>query len=363
LIERSRLPYITLTLILANLIASFAVAFDPELVMDLGFNSKSPGFVTAFTGLFLHQNLLHLLGNMVFLAAVGAAVELATGSVRFLIVYFVSGLLGVAAHFILTMSSREPQVLIGASGCISGCAAYYSVRYTGLKVPIAPHKALTVAVVTGIWLALQMVGAFVHIGESAPVSYWAHLGGFLGGLLLSAIFRAPDLGQRKLGHAVLDQMNERGPAAIAMACRQHLEAHPKDQRGWRDLIEAERQQGHRDKEAEAILKLIELLPEMEQVDLLFRLAEIGQTSQLPSVRRTLLADRYQTSAVDLSRVLLGSVIDGPEGDPQIPDAMLALAALEWAHNDATAQEILKRLQEKYPLHPSIDLARHRGWIP
>ena len=83
MIEKSRLPIITLILIIANLFASFAVAFDPELVMDFGFNPRRPSFLTIFSGLFLHQNLLHLLGNMVFLAAVGAAVELATGSLQF----------------------------------------------------------------------------------------------------------------------------------------------------------------------------------------------------------------------------------------------------------------------------------------
>jgi membrane associated rhomboid family serine protease len=177
LIERSRLPIVTLILIVANLAASFVVAFDPDLVIDFGFNSKSPSFLTVFTSLFLHQNLLHLLGNMVFLAAVGAAVELATGSARFMIVYLVSGLVGVCTHFLLTMSQAEPSIAIGASGSVAGCAAYYSVRYTRLKVPVAPKKGISVAMVTGVWLVLQLIGAFVHIGNPTAVSFWPTLVG------------------------------------------------------------------------------------------------------------------------------------------------------------------------------------------
>jgi membrane associated rhomboid family serine protease len=370
LIEKSRLPIVTLILIVANMVAAFAVAstVEPgastsELVMDFGFNSKNPSLLTAFTSLFLHQNLFHLLGNMVFLAAVGASVELATGSGRFLIVYLVSGFVGVVVHFVFTAPLRDPSILVGASGAVAGCAGYYSVRYVRLKVPVAPRKGISVAVITAIWLALQLVGAFVHIGSaSASVAFWAHIGGFLSGLILCAIFRAPDLGQRKLGHEVLDQMNERGPAAMALAAKQHLKEHPGDVKALRDLVEAEKQLGHPDAEVATLFKLLELLPETEQGDPLHRLAELEKLQTLPSVRRTLLADRFSESDKTLARKLLKSVVDGPDSDPQIPDAMLALASLEFSEDPDLAKEILRRLEAKFPLHPTVNLARHRGWI-
>jgi membrane associated rhomboid family serine protease len=362
LIEKSRVPIVTLLLIVANLFAAFAVAFNSDLVIDFGFNSKSPSYLTVFTSLFLHQNLFHLLGNMVFLAAVGAAVELATGSGRFLAVYLFSGLLGVLAHFLFTMNLREPSIVIGASGSVAGCAAYYSVRYTRMKVPVAPRRGISVAVVTGVWLVLQLIGAFVHIGEQGSVSFWSHIGGFLGGLLLSAIFRVPDLGQRKLGHAVLDQMNERGPAAVAVAARQHLKEHPRDVRALRDLAEAEKQLAHPIAEVEVLHKLLEILPESEQGEPIQRLGELEKLVTLPSLRRTLLADRFRDTDPGTARLLLESVVSGPESDLQIPDAMLALAALERESAPERAAEILKRLQTKYPLHPTVDLARQRGWL-
>lgn len=362
MIVKSRLPIVTLLLIIANLFAAFAVAFNSELVMDLGFNPKNPSFLTIFTSLFLHQNLFHLLGNMVFLAAVGAAVELATGSTRFLTVYFVSGLFGVLAHFSFNVATAEPSTLIGASGAIAGCAGYYSVRYLRLKVPVAPHRGVSVAVVTAIWLVLNFVGVFVSIGESSRVSFSAHIGGFLGGLLLSAVFRAPDLGQRKLGHDVLDQMNERGPAAVAVAARQHLKGHPGDIRAMRDLAEAEKQLGHPIAEVETILKLLEVLPESEQIEPLRRLGEMEKLAMLPSLRRTLLADRYREPDPETCRMLLTSVVEGPYSDPQIPDAMLALASLDFERAPDQAQAMLARLVATYPLHPTVNLARQRGWI-
>ncbi len=299
---------------------------------------------------------------MVFLAAVGAAVELATGSGRFLAVYCVSGLFGVLAHFIFSLALKDSTTLIGASGAIAGCAAYYSVRYVRLKVPVAPKKGLSVAIITLIWLVLQFVGAFVSIGESSAVSYWAHIGGFLSGLLLSAIFRAPDLGQRKLGHEVLDKMNERGPAAVALAARELLKEHPGDIKALRNLAEAERQLDHPIAEVETLLKLIDVLPESEQADPIHRLGEMEKLGAIPSLRRTLLADRIREANPETARMLLDSVVDGPDSDPQVPDAMLALASLERDHAPERATEILNKLQSKFPLHPTVNLARQRGWI-
>lgn len=362
MIDRSRIPVVTLSLIVANLFASFAVAFNGDLVLDWGFNPRDPGLLTLPTSLFLHQNLLHLLGNMVFLAAVGAAVELATGSVRFLLVYLVSGFLGVLAHFLFTAGQREPAILIGASGSIAGCAAYYSVRYIGLKVPVAPRRGLSVAVVTVVWLILQFVGAFVNIGTEASVSFWAHIGGFLGGLLLSLVFRAPDLGQRKLGHEVLDRMNERGPAAVALAARQHLKEHPGDVRALRDLADAERQLSHLDAEFDALQDLLKVGSLEDQGDVLLRMSELNKLGSLQSVRRIQLADHLGAIRPEVSRVLLESILEGPASDQQIPEAMLALAALERQHEPERASQILEDLRAKFPLHATVEVARHRGWI-
>ena len=359
---KTRLPLVTLLLIAANILAAFSLLLNPELAFQLGFRPQHPSLVGAITGLFLHSNVLHLLGNMVFLAAVGAAVELATGSLRFVIVYFVSGMVGVGTHFLITRHSPSSVPLIGASGCIAGCAAYYSVRYVNLKVAVAPKLALSVAWVTAIWFILQIVGAFVRIGEAGGTAFWAHIGGFVAGALLSLVFRAPDLKQIKIGHEALDRMNARGPAAVEFAARQHLDKHPGDVKALWDLAEAQHFQDERDAEANTLLKVVELGMEPEQIEAIRRLCMIGRVTILPPLKRLQYADRCHESAPAVEKALLRSVVEGPITEPQRPDAMLSLAATEIENQPDKAQQILTELASTYPLHPAVDLARKRGWL-
>lgn len=355
---RSRLPVVTLILIGANLLAAFGLLFDPNLAMSFGFRPDHPSLRGVLTSLFLHANVFHLLGNMVFLAAVGAAVELASGSFRFAVVYFFAGVAGVAAHYLVTRRMPDPMPLIGASGCVAGCAAYYSFRYTSLRVPLAPKVALSVAAVTVIWLLLQVVGAFVRLGDSGGVSFWSHLGGFAAGILLSLVFRAPDLGQVKLGHEVLDRMNARGPAAVVVAAKRHLERHPRDVKALWELADAHGMLAERDAEAEVLLQLLDVLPEDAQPEAIRRLAQAGRVTLLTPLRRVQLADQHK----DVARALLKSVAEGPVEESQRPDAILALAALERESHPARADILLKELAADYPLHPAVELARKRGWL-
>ncbi len=359
---QSRLPLVTLLLIVANILAAFSLLLNPELAYQLGFRPQHPSLIGAVTGLFLHSNVLHLLGNMVFLAAVGAAVELATGSVRFVIVYFVSGMVGVGTHFLITRHVPDAPPLIGASGCISGCAAYYSVRYVNLKVAVAPKLALSVAWVTAIWLTLQIVGAFVRIGEPGGTAFWAHIGGFVTGAILSLIFKAPDLKQIKIGHEVLDRMNSRGPAAAEFAARRHLDKHPGDVKALWNLADAQHSQDERDSEAGTLVRIIESGVETDQIEAIRRLCLVGRVTALSPLRRLQFAGRCHETAPAIEKALLKSVVEGPQSEAQRPDAMLSLAALEIEDQPSRAQEILNELATTYPLHPAVDLARKRGWL-
>jgi membrane associated rhomboid family serine protease len=360
---KRRVPVVTLILIAANILAAFALVASPDLAMELGFRTNQPRFSAAITGLFLHENIFHLLGNMVFLAAVGAAVELATGSFRFAVVYLLSGLTGVAVHYFATRHTPNPAPLIGASGCIAGCVAYYTVRYTRLRVPLAPRVAISVAAVAGIWLMLQIVGAFIHPGgASGGTSYWSHLGGFLAGILLSLVFRAPDLGQIKLSHEVLARMNERGPSAVEIAARRHLAEHPDDVKVMWDLADAQHQLGEGDAEAETLLRLVDLAAEDGQAEALKRLCQIGRVTRLAPVRRLQFSDRVSNAAPAVSRALLVSIVDGPADEARRPDAILALAALERDASPERSNALIAELAEHYPLHPVCDVAKQRGWL-
>lgn len=357
-----RFPTVTLILIVANLFAAFAVRVNPDLESQFGFRPDHPAIQTVFTSLFLHANLVHLLGNMIFLAAVGAAVELAAGSFRFASVYFASGVMGVLFQYLVTKNSFEPAPVLGASGCIAGCAAYYSVRYFGLRVPVAPKLSMNVASITAIWAVLQIVGGFVRIGESTGVAYWSHLGGAAGGILISLLFRAPDLGQVRLGHEVLDLMNNRSPVAAAAAARKHLEKHPGDSKALRQLARACAQMDDAPGEAKTILELLEVEPEAEHPALLARLIEIGQARILTSHRRTVLAEKFKEMNPAVARALLRTVLQESPGDSQRPEALLALVGLEREREPLRAQALLDELLRSYPLHPCVDLARKRGWV-
>ena len=359
---RRRFPAVTILLLAANLCAAFGLLLYPDLAYQFGFRPDMPRVQTAFTSLFLHANVFHLLGNLVFLAAVGAAVEMATGSIRFASVYFLSGLAGVALHYLVLRHAPDPVPYIGASGCIAGCAAYYSVRYTGLRVPVAPNFSVSVAGVTCVWVFLQVVGAMVKIGESSGVSFWAHLGGFAAGIVISLVFRAPDLGQIRLGHEVLDKMNNRGPVAAAAAARNHLEKHPGDPKALRQLARSCAQTDDKEGEANAILELMGVSPEQEQPALLGRLVEIGQAHRLTTHKRTALAEKYKEGNPSVARALLRSVLKEPENDSQRPEALLALIGLEREREPEGADALLNELLRTYPLHPCSDLARKRGWV-
>ncbi len=342
--------------------AAVAILFVPDLRNDYGFHPDQPTFQTVFTSLFLHANIIHLLGNMIFLAAVGAAVEMAAGSWRFACVYFISGIIGVMFQFLVTRHTANPAPVMGASGCIAGCAGYYSVRYTGLRVAIAPNLSMNVATITIIWMALQLIGGFIRIGDSGGVAFWSHVGGFLGGILISLVFRAPDLGQVRLGHEVLDRMNNRGPMAAATAAKQHLEKHPGDPKALRQLARAYSQMGEPEEEAKAIMGLLEVEPLTEHPNLLARLLEIGQAKIISSHKRTALAEKFKDMNPAVARALLTSVLQEPPGDSQRPEALLALVGLERERSPKSAQALLDELLRTYPLHPCTDLARKRGWV-
>lgn len=358
--SRSRPPIVTLLLIAANILAAFVVLVNPEWIDEYGFRSSSPSFFTPFTSLFVHANALHLMGNMVFLAAVGVAVEIATGSGRFTLVYFLSGLLGVGLYWMATRRMEDAPALVGASGAIAGCAGYYSLRYTKLRVSLAPKRSASVAFITVLWLLLQFAGALINVGQPVQASgFFAHLGGAICGLVLGVVLRAPDLGGMKLGHAVLDTLNETNPEQQIAFMRSHLQAHPDDLAMQIRLGEQLAQIGDRSAEIEHLQTLVFRLSGVAQVDAVARLADLGGLSIISAVRRRQLADGLPP---EVAHRLLTSIIQGPKSDPQRPEAMLDLASLLRSDDPESSSLVLNDLVEQYPIHSATDLAKQRGWL-
>ena len=360
--SRPRFPIASALLIAANIGAAFAVLWAPDLIDQFGFRASEPSVRTAATSLFLHLNLIHLLGNMVFLAAVGPAVEWGAGAVRFLAVYFVGGLAGALFHSLFAAGGVDDTPLIGASASVAACALYYSVRYYHLRVPILPNVGVPVAAIAATWLVLQMLGGFVTLGEANTASaYWAHIGGATVGLLLSLTFRAPQLAKLQLGHSVLEQMNRRSLGASLAATGRHLERHPGDPKALLERADALAQLGDKDKEADVLVQLLGVLPEEDRADLLDRLDMIGHLQVLDARTRATYAEKLKASRPEVSRLLLISLLNEPAEEARRPDYLLALAGLDLEARPDAAQAYLAELFERYPLHPACDLARSRGW--
>ncbi len=352
----------TVLLIGANIAAAFALVFDPELLPRFGFDPNRPSAVSAVASLFLHANTLHLLGNMVFLAAVGPSMESHGRAWQLGVTYLTGGFGGLAAHW--TMVSSEPggPLVVGASGALAACVALYSVRYMRMPVSVAPGWNVPIVYVTGLWVSLQILGSFVSIGApNGETAYWAHIGGFAIGLCLSLVFRAPHQESATAGLKVVQRMRDRSPAAALAAAENYLSAHPGDPSAIRELADAYRRLGDIDQEFQTLGELMDVLPETDQADVLIRIGECGKLDRIPSLRRTLLAERFKGQRVEVSVLLLESVVSGPDHDDQRPDAMLALAGIRRDTEPEPARRLIDELVRQYPLHPASELARSRGW--
>jgi membrane associated rhomboid family serine protease len=159
--------------------------------------------LAAFTSMFMHAGWLHILGNMLFLWVFGDNVEDAMGHVRYLVFYLIVGLAATATQIALSMDSLVPG--IGASGAIAGVMGAYLVMYPRARIAVfmplffflgAPY--IPAAALIGIWFLMQLFTGVASLGQAAGsgVAWWAHVGGFLAGVLLVNLFRA---GQRPRG--------------------------------------------------------------------------------------------------------------------------------------------------------------------
>lgn len=160
--------------------------------------------LTLVTSMFLHGDLLHLLGNMFFLLTVGPSLEDRMGRAAFLATYLVTGLAGSVAHIVMALgplSSMAEIPTIGASGAISGLMGAYLVlfpasriRFMIILILFYPTFVLPSWGAIGLWVASQVIMARDQLfgdgkDEMAMVAVFAHLGGFAAGFLLTLSLR------------------------------------------------------------------------------------------------------------------------------------------------------------------------------
>jgi membrane associated rhomboid family serine protease len=159
------------------------------------------------TSMFLHGSWMHLIGNMWFLWLFGNNIEDSMTRPRFVAFYLLSGIAAALLQVVFNPGSIIPMV--GASGAISGVMGAYLVLYPRVRVfTLVPlgffftNIALPAWVMLIYWAFLQLVGGFTSIGgeETGGVAFWAHLGGFLAGVVLVKLFARPNHVQEHRAH-------------------------------------------------------------------------------------------------------------------------------------------------------------------
>ena len=156
----------------------------------------SPIWLTLLTSMFMHGGWLHIGGNMLFLFIFGDNIEKAYGHIKYLIFYLVCGIVAGIAHVLSQPDSIIPS--LGASGAISGVMAAYLVLFPTNRVRVLLTLgviwlrpiAVPAVVMIGIWALLQFVngiGSIAVTDQTSGVAYWAHIGGFIAGALITLL--------------------------------------------------------------------------------------------------------------------------------------------------------------------------------
>jgi len=231
---RARFPFVNLTLIAINILvyiyevslgginltantASIEAFFTRWAVIpveytlgrDIGAPSPHPVFITLFTAMFMHGGLLHIAGNMLYLWVFGDNVEANMGHVKYLIFYLACGIIAGITHILFNRLSPIPSV--GASGAIAGVLAAYLVLFprANIRTLVIFFYFITTTyipalILIGIWILLQVFQGIADLGaptaQTGGVAVWAHIGGFVAGLILVFLFRGREVKVRPRGY-------------------------------------------------------------------------------------------------------------------------------------------------------------------
>jgi membrane associated rhomboid family serine protease len=210
-----RFPYVTIALIVANFAiwvfyelpnmnhAVDQLAFHPCEVEHTCRAIGQGWIITALTSMFMHGGWLHILGNMLFLWIFGNNVEDAMGHVKFLIFYVLAGLAALFLQSVITItteSSVQATVpFLGASGAISGVLGAYFVLLPRASVLTLVFFFLPIMIPAWVflvlWFGFQLIASSAslqHPEAGGGVAFFAHIGGFVFGLLTVRFFKTRD---------------------------------------------------------------------------------------------------------------------------------------------------------------------------
>jgi membrane associated rhomboid family serine protease len=195
-------PCVTYTIVAANVLTHFVVSWNTNFVISdrvartFGVNPTSfgnlPAIPTLITSMFLHGDLVHLVGNMIFLLVFGRQVENQLERINFLAFYLATGIGAALAHVLMQPNSSTP--LIGASGAISGVLGAFFISNPRARITLLLDPALVYFMCRLIirlpawiflpaWFLLQISMGLKQHGSN--VAFWAHVGGFAAGAVVA----------------------------------------------------------------------------------------------------------------------------------------------------------------------------------
>jgi membrane associated rhomboid family serine protease len=206
-VQSRGIPWVTWAIILLNgVVFLIELSLPPRalemLFYELGMvparlGSEPQAWTTVFTCMFLHGGWMHFLGNMWMLYLFGDNVEDRMGSIRYLAFYLLCGLAAGVTHYVTDPASPVPSV--GASGAISGVMGAYLLLFpTARVITLIPilflpfFVEIPAVVYLGIWFVSQLFSgtlALVSPVYAEGIAWWAHIGGFVAGMVLLPLFK------------------------------------------------------------------------------------------------------------------------------------------------------------------------------
>lgn len=207
----SRFPIALVLIIAANvMVFLIELALGDSFILRYSMKpaeiARGEHLETLFTSMFMHANFLHIFGNMLYLWVFGDELEANyLGPIRFVLFYLICGLAAGFLQIAVSPSSTVPN--LGASGAIAGVLGGFQIVFPRdrILVYIFPfwHARITSFVLIGFWFISQLISGVGSISSTAQsgVAYFAHIGGFIAGLVLIKLFgagRRPEGGQDDL---------------------------------------------------------------------------------------------------------------------------------------------------------------------
>jgi membrane associated rhomboid family serine protease len=206
-IRTKRVPWVTWVLIALNVLVFLYELTLSQSQLEQFFMTygvvpaqilQGENLFSLLTSMFLHGGWLHILGNMLFLWVFGDNIEAVLGDLLYIVFYLAGGLAASVAHILLSPGANVPS--LGASGAVAAVLGAYVVMFPKSQVRVLYFAffigvtRVAAVVFLGFWFIMQLFNGVASLGvqtaQTGGIAYWAHIGGFVFGVLVGFFFRA-----------------------------------------------------------------------------------------------------------------------------------------------------------------------------